>query len=243
MPIKQKLNKIRDELKVAKELTMGYKAFTISKVNEALNPLLVKHGVSIVLNDFSGLQLTPCEVVKDGKKKTNWLVAGIATYEFEDIEDNSKTVAKIPFVGMNQAGDPSKSLGNAGSYSYKELCKQMFGLTEESSDVDSPNYEGAKSAVEDQKQEKIKKIVKKPEQKQEKPKIKTESVPAVLEEEFTIKEKAAALKQSVQNSKTLDDILSAEAFLQTIKPELTDKQHNALDKLVTDKRLELEEVF
>ena len=143
MKLLHKLNEIRKVIKVDKEFNkgQGYSAFTIAKLNAELNPLLIKHGIGIICN-VKDQKVE--QVIKETQygPKINFLVTGTAEYTLIDCATDERETTSIPFIGMNQAGDPSKSLGNAASYAYKYLWITLLGLTDATSDVDSSDYDG-----------------------------------------------------------------------------------------------------
>lgn len=142
MKLLEKLNEIRHTIKVDKQLNakQGYKAFTIAKLNAELNPLLRKYKIGILCK-VADQQVTPIDKESQYGAKTNFLVTGSAEYTLVDLETNDREIVSIPYIGMNQAGDPSKSMGNASSYAYKYLWITLLGLTDETSDVDSSFYD------------------------------------------------------------------------------------------------------
>jgi hypothetical protein len=128
-----KLNIIRNKIKVDKEGSR-YKAFTIAKLNAELNPLLEEHKVGV---SFS---VQECNIKPVEKANGNYafVIHGTCKYEIHDLESDDSIEVITGFTGMNSEGDPSKSQGNAHSYSYKYLWVTLLGLTDEESDVDSP---------------------------------------------------------------------------------------------------------
>lgn len=131
--ILDKLNKIRSKIKVDKE-GARYKAFTIAKLNAELNPLLNEYRLGI---NFNVLDFNVIPLEKDAGKYI-FLVNGKIEYSITDIESGEVMKSVTGFTGLNSEGDPSKSQGNAHSYSYKYLWVTLLGLTDEESDVDSP---------------------------------------------------------------------------------------------------------
>lgn len=128
-----KINKIRAEINVEKEQGR-YKAFTVAKLNAELNPLLIKHNLGVSFN------IKENNVVSHDREGKNPLftISGTITYSIFDLDSDERLDIDTVFTGLNSEGDPSKSQGNAHSYSYKYLWVTLLGLTDEESDVDSP---------------------------------------------------------------------------------------------------------
>lgn len=128
-----KLNKIRQEIDVQKEGSR-YKAFTISKLNAELNPLLDKYKLGVTFN-IKSVELKP---IDRSDRNPLFTIMGVITYTIVDLESEDKLDIDTAFSGLNSEGDPSKSQGSAHSYSYKYLWVTLLGLTDEETDIDSP---------------------------------------------------------------------------------------------------------
>jgi hypothetical protein len=128
-----KLNKIREVIDVEKEGSR-YKAFTVAKLNAELNPLLIRHNLGVSF-DILDQKVEPLD---KGDGRFVFLVKGQICYRIHDLDSDEVLTFNTVFTGLNSEGDPSKSQGNAHSYSYKYFWVTLLGLTDEESDVDSP---------------------------------------------------------------------------------------------------------
>ena len=112
----KKLNQLRNTINVEKEGSR-YKSFTVSKLNAQLNPALVKLNLAVTFNIVE----SQIKSIDKGKGKFVYVVHGIIKYTIHDLDTDDKLDIETPFTGLNSEGDPSKSQGNAHSYSYKYL--------------------------------------------------------------------------------------------------------------------------
>lgn len=149
----EKLNKIRGEIKLNKEYNNSYKAFTISGLNAALNPLLITHKIGVSTRSTLSQDALEVASIKQGEDKyknhvttTNHVVLGHMIITLYDLESEDQLECSVPLVGKNSEGDQSKSLGSAISYGYKYFWIAQLGLTDEELDPDS-SYNNTKESA------------------------------------------------------------------------------------------------
>ncbi|MDA0778748.1 MAG: ERF family protein [Bacteroidetes bacterium] len=140
--ILQKLLVLRSTINVEKEQGRSYKAFTIKKLNAELNPALdeLKIGVSFAVKDVKneiGNKKWGVDKYGVNFERYTYITTGTVDYIIADLESDDYITVTCPFFGMNEEGDPSKSCGNAHSYSYKYLWLTLLGITDEETDPDS----------------------------------------------------------------------------------------------------------
>lgn len=130
-----KLIKIQNELKAPKNQTNkfgNYKYRNLEDIQEAVKPLLFKHGIFLTLSD---------EVVEKAGVLVN-----VATVTVTDGEKEI-TVQAEAGIDLNKKGmDTSQTFGTASSYSRKYAMSGLF-LIDDTKDADSMDNKNAKPAL------------------------------------------------------------------------------------------------
>tara|TARA_R110002153_G_scaffold71682_12_gene187861 strand:+ start:718 stop:1245 length:528 start_codon:yes stop_codon:yes gene_type:complete len=131
----EKLIKIQNELKAPKNQTNNfgkYKYRNLEDIQEAVKPLLFKHGLFLTLSD---------EVVEKAGVLVN-----VATVLVTD-GDKEFSVKAEAGIDLNKKGmDTSQTFGTASSYSRKYAMSGMF-LIDDTKDADSMDNSKAKPAL------------------------------------------------------------------------------------------------
>lgn len=131
----EKLIKIQNELKAPKNQTNkfgGYKYRNLEDIQEAVKPLLFKHGIFLSLSD---------EVVEKAGVLVN-----VATVTVTDGEKEI-TVQAEAGIDLNKKGmDTSQTFGTASSYSRKYAMSGLF-LIDDTKDADSMDNSKSKPAL------------------------------------------------------------------------------------------------
>lgn len=202
----KKLNQLRATINVQKE-GARYKAFTVSKLNAELNPALIKLNIGVTFSVISNETKTITKA--DGKQI--FVVDGIVRYTVIDLDSEDKLEIDTVFCGMNSEGDPSKSQGNAHSYSYKYLWVTLLGLTDDEIDPDSVYRQGA-DMLEEQK-----------------------SISSAKEKDKTESQALLNIYEiSFPDCKNLDDVMSLIDDAKKDYPRMLNYEQNKLKKIITD---------
>tara|TARA_R110002050_G_scaffold18260_12_gene53480 strand:- start:2394 stop:2921 length:528 start_codon:yes stop_codon:yes gene_type:complete len=131
----EKLIKIQNELKAPKNQTNNfgkYKYRNLEDIQEAVKPLLFKHGLFLTLSD---------EVIEKAGVLVN-----VATVLVTD-GDKEFSVKAEAGIDLNKKGmDTSQTFGTASSYSRKYAMSGMF-LIDDTKDADSMDNSKAKPAL------------------------------------------------------------------------------------------------
>ena len=131
----EKLIKIQNELKAPKNQTNNfgkYKYRNLEDIQEAVKPLLFKHGLFLTLSD---------EVIEKAGVLVN-----VATVLVTD-GDKEFSVKAEAGIDINKKGmDTSQTFGTASSYSRKYAMSGMF-LIDDTKDADSMDNSKAKPAL------------------------------------------------------------------------------------------------
>jgi hypothetical protein len=205
----KKLNQLRATIKVDKE-GARYKAFTVSKLNAELNPALVKLNIGVTFSIISN----EMKVITKADGKQVYTADGIVRYTLVDLDSEDKLEIDTVFTGMNSEGDPSKSQGNAHSYSYKYLWVTLLGLTDDETDPDSIYSQGV-TMLQEQKTISSGK---------EKDKTESQALLNIYEISFP-------------DCKNKDDVLSLVEDAKNDFPKMLTYEQNKLKKLVSEVKL------
>lgn len=131
----EKLIKIQNELKAPKNQTNNfgkYKYRNLEDIQEAVKPLLFKHGLFLTLSD---------EVIEKAGVLVN-----VATVLVTDGEKEFSVKAEAG-IDLNKKGmDTSQTFGTASSYSRKYAMSGMF-LIDDTKDADSMDNSKAKPTL------------------------------------------------------------------------------------------------
>ena len=149
MSVLARLNEIREELEMSKQSSGKYKAFQKGSLDKALNPLLKKYGLAVTW-ELGQVLFDPIKTYdRNGNEKVKIFAGGSIKYTIKCVYNPKEEFEtfELPLAGLNAEGCPSKSTGNAMSYSYKYLFLNALGIEDQETEVDSKSYNDSFEAI------------------------------------------------------------------------------------------------